>query len=85
MDLFLFNLIYHAQDLMLNVIISIDNFIIDLKEHSESIHHLFPFLPVEMRVISMHKVLEVLEEKVDDKDAKIVPLVHDRLGYLLAA
>ena len=70
---------------MLNVIISIDNFIVDLKEHSESIHNLFPFLPVEMRVIPMHKLLEVLEEKVDDKDAKIVPLVHDRLGYLLAA
>ena len=85
MDLFLFNLIDHAQDLMLNVIISIDNFIVDLKEHSESIHNLFPFLPVEMRVIPMHKLLEVLEEKVDDKDAKIVPLVHDRLGYLLAA
>ena len=33
----------------------------------------------------MHKLLEVLEEKVDDKDAKIVPLVHDRFGYLLAA
>ena len=33
----------------------------------------------------MHKLLEVLEEKVDDKVAKIVPLVHDRLGYLLAA